>query len=240
MDCIIANPITAGAASDSAASKGEDKKETKEEAKPSKSKRGSIFGNFFHKGSAAAPEKTEKETTPVSSTAPQLENPVEESGSKPAESENAAAAPASETPAAETTEATEEAKDAKDAAAPASPAKSPTEKEKRKSFFGSLGKKDKPEETSDAEGKPKNKLGSLFRRNSKAVKSEEPKDKDKDAVTTEPIPEGDKPEPISKDAPAEEKAGEAAAPAEEKKTEADGAANQVNVASTATPVQAAA
>jgi len=84
-------------------------------------------------------------------------------------------------------------------------------------------------------------LGSLFRRNSKAVKSEEPKDKDKDkeAVTTEPIPEGDKPEPPSKDAPAEEKAGESA-PAEEK-AETDGAAaNQVNVASNATPVQAAA
>lgn len=66
------------------------------------------------------------------------------------------------------------------------------------------------------------------------MKSEEKKDKEA-APETEAIPEGDKPEPISKDVPAEEKPAEAA-----EKTEEAAPAENVNVASSAAPVQAAA
>lgn len=166
-------------------------------------------------------EKPEKEApiqeSTVSSTAPQLENPVEES-SKPAE--EAQAAPAE----------TEASKDA--AAAPESPAPETTPKDKRRtSFFGGLGIK---KDGAEGEGKGK-KLGGLFRKPSKAVKGG---DKDKEVAPAETIPEGDdKPEPVSKDAPAEDKPAEEGAKAEDK---AEVPAETVNVASTSTPVQAAA
>jgi hypothetical protein len=194
-------------------------------------------------------EKTEKETT-VSSTAPQLENPVEESASQPIEPESVTA-PA--------TEAAEAPKDAPAAeAAPATSSKglfsfgkkdekkeegatAETPKDKRRtSIFGTLGsKKEKKAEGEEGiEGEAKamvNKLGGLFRKPSKAVKTEEKKDKEA-APEAEAIPEGDKPEPISKDAPTEE-----APAAEVEKTEPEAVpAEPVNVASSATPVQAAA
>lgn len=68
--------------------------------------------------------------------------------------------------------------------------------------------------------------------------------KDKEAAPAEPetIPEGeDKPEPISKDAPAEEKPAEEAAKEEEKEKEAVAdAPAAANVATTTAPIQAAA
>lgn len=116
-------------------------------------------------------------------------------------------------------------------------AESPKDK-KRTSIFGTLSVKKKAEGEEAGEGKAKakgNKLGGLFRKPSKAVKSEEKKDKEA-APETEAIPEGDKPEPISKDVPAEEKPAETA-----EKTEGEAApAENVNVASSAAPVQAAA
>jgi hypothetical protein len=197
--------------------------EKKEEAKPAaKSKRASIFGEFFKKVASPSKEKTEEEVAPVASTAPQLENPVDETAAAPIEPESvteapaveAAAASSSEAPAAEAT--TEEKKEAT------------TPEKRRTSLFGTLGKKVKTESTSDGEGKKTNKLGGLFRKPSKAVKSEEKKE----AAPAETIPEGeDKPEPIAKDAPVE-----AAAPA----VETVAAAEPVNTVPAAAPVQAAA
>ncbi|RAO65535.1 uncharacterized protein BHQ10_001547 [Talaromyces amestolkiae] len=220
-------PVEAAAATETPA------EEEKEEAKPAaKTKRASIFGDFFKKVASPSKEKTEEEVAPVASTAPQLENPVDETAVKPIEPESvteapaveaaAAAASSSETPAAEA--ATEEKKEAT------------TPEKRRTSLFGTLGKKAKTESTSDGEGKKTNKLGGLFRKPSKAVKSED--DKKKEAAPAETIPEGeDKPEPIAKDAPAEE----AAAPAPiEKADETVVAAEPVSVAPTAAPVQAAA
>ncbi|KAL1857345.1 hypothetical protein Plec18170_003467 [Paecilomyces lecythidis] len=219
-----------------AAEATEDKKEEKKAEAPAKSKRTSIFGNFFQKVTSPTTEKSEKdanateETTAVSSTAPQLENPVEEAD-KPAEAE--AAAPAEG----------EAAKKDESAPAAEATAEATTPKDKRRtSFFGNFGKKEKKGEASDSEGeaKPKNKLGGLFRKPSKAVKS----GKDKEAAPAEPetIPEGeDKPEPISKDAPAEEKPAEEAAKEEEKKEEAVAdAPAAADVATTSAPIQAAA
>ncbi|KAK2809954.1 hypothetical protein FQN50_003368 [Emmonsiellopsis sp. PD_5] len=76
--------------------KAEEKKEeeSKPAATPAKSKRASIFGNFFQKQ-----EKPEKETpakateTPVSSTAPQLDDPVDASTSEPIKPEVVTSAP---------------------------------------------------------------------------------------------------------------------------------------------------
>jgi hypothetical protein len=190
-------------------------------------------------------EKGEKETLPVASTAPQLENPVDESAAKPIEPESVTA------PGTEAAEAPKETP-ATEGATSSSPTskgifgfgkdKSETTatdaKDKRRtSLFGTLGKKEKAEETSEGEAKPKgNKLGGLFRKPSKAVKSEEKKEKEP-AAPGEPIPEADKPEPISKDAP-ETAPTETAAAAD--KTEPDVAPEPVNVAPAGTPVQAAA
>ncbi|OKL59968.1 hypothetical protein UA08_04614 [Talaromyces atroroseus] len=206
--------------------------EKKEEPKTAaKSKRASLFGNFFNKVASPSKEKTEEEVAPVASTAPQLDSPVDEAAAaaKPAEPETAVETPAaeaavassSETPAVETAEKKEET--------------TPEAKDKRRtSLFGTLGKKVKSEVTSDGEGKKTNKLGGLFRKPSKAVKSEEEK---KEAAPAETIAEGeDKPEPISKDAPVEE-----VAPATTEKVEEPVvAAEPVNVAPAAAPVQAAA
>ncbi|KAJ9228881.1 hypothetical protein DTO169E5_9035 [Paecilomyces variotii] len=219
-----------------AAEATEDKKEEKKAEAPAKNKRTSIFGNFFQKVTSPTTEKSEKEangteeTTAVSSTAPQLENPVEEAN-KPAEGETEAPAEG------------EAAKKDESAPAAEATAEATTSKDKRRtSFFGTFGKNAKKGEASDSEGeaKPKNKLGGLFRKPSKAVKS----GKDKEAAPAEPetIPEGeDKPEPISKDAPAEEKPAEEAAKEEEKEKEAVAdAPAAANVATTTAPIQAAA
>lgn len=121
-----------------------------------------------------------------------------------------------------------EAEAAKDAA-PASPAAETPKDKRRTSFFGNFGKKkgDSDNEGADGEPKPKgNKLGGIFRKPSKAVKSE-PKEA-KEATEAEAAP---KEAPVQ-ESPAEESAKPAeAAPAEESKP--------VDVA-TSTPVQAAA
>jgi len=117
-------------------------------------------------------------------------------------------------------------------------------KEKRRpSLFASLGtKKEKkaevPEgELAEGEAKPKRKL-SIFSK-SRAARASEAK-KDKEAVaTTETVPEDDKPEPISKDAPVEENPTENAE-VEGKAKEPEVPVEPVNIASSSVPVQAAA
>lgn len=198
--------------------KKEEKKDEKKEETDKKSKRASIFGNFFQKVTSPSQEKTEKEaaapaeSTPVASTAPQLDNPVEESG-KPIEPESVTAAP--------------EVEAAKDTAPTESPAETPaaTKDKRRTSFFGNFGKKKGDSDNEEGEAKPKNKLGGLFRKPSKAVKSE-PK------AEEESKPAEPKTETVPEAAPAEESSKPADAPATEE-------AKPV-VASTSTPVQAAA
>ncbi|PWY76846.1 hypothetical protein BO83DRAFT_240804 [Aspergillus eucalypticola CBS 122712] len=196
--------------------KKEEKEEKKAETPAPKSKRASLFGNFFQKVTSPSHEKSEKEATApaetaVASTAPQLDNPVEEAAVKPIEPESVTA-PA-------------EAEAAKDAA-PVSPAAETPKDKRRTSFFGNFGKKkgDSDNEGADGEPKPKgNKLGGIFRKPSKAVKSEP-----KEATEAEAAPK----EATVQESPAEESAKPAeAAPAEESKP--------VDVA-TSTPVQAAA
>jgi len=247
---------TGPSAEASTAAEGSEGKEEvkKSEAPVPKTKRASFFG-IFQKVTSPDHEKSEKEATKettVSSTAPQLENPVDESASKPIEPESVTAPVEAET------------------AAPAEPASSPKgllslftktdekkseEKEDKKdeateskerrrpSIFGSLGKKEKkaevPEgELAEAEAKPKRKL-SLFRHPSKAVKASEGR-KDKETVaTTETVPEDVKPEPISKDTPVEEKLTENAEVAGKAK-EPEVPVEPVNIAASSVPVQAAA
>ncbi|PYH99150.1 hypothetical protein BO71DRAFT_394721 [Aspergillus ellipticus CBS 707.79] len=200
----------------------EEKKEEKEEKKAEaptaqKSKRASLFGNFFQKVTSPSHEKSEKEATapaetPVASTAPQLDNPVEEAAVKPIEPESVTA-PA-------------EAEAAKEPTPAQSPAAETPKDKRRTSFFGNFGKKkgDSDNEGADGEPKPKgNKLGGLFRKPSKAVKSEP-----KETTEAEAAPK----EETVQESPAEESAQPAEASAEE--------AKPVNVASTSTPVQAAA
>ncbi|KKK27230.1 hypothetical protein ARAM_006959 [Aspergillus rambellii] len=195
----------------------EPKEETEHAAPASKSKRASLFGNFFQKVTSPSHEKSEKEagaateTAPVASTAPQLDNPVEETA-KPSEPESATAAAA------------------EDEAATAEPpaAETSTKDKRRTSFFSGFGKKKGDSDTEGAEGDAKtksNKLGGIFRKPSKAVKPE----------AKEPASEAEaKSEPAIEESPAEE----AAKPAEEPVAEEP----QPVVAATAatTPVQAAA
>ncbi|RAL01036.1 uncharacterized protein BO80DRAFT_425018 [Aspergillus ibericus CBS 121593] len=198
----------------------EEKKEDKEEKKAEhKSKRASLFGNFFQKVTSPSHEKSEKEATapaetPVASTAPQLDNPVEEAAVKPIEPESVTA-PA-------------EAEAAKDATPAQSPVAETPKDKRRTSFFGNFGKKkgDSDNEGADGEPKPKgNKLGGIFRKPSKAVK---PEVKDTEAEAKAEAPK----EATVPESPAEEAAQPAEAAEEESKP--------VNVASTSTPVQAAA
>ncbi|KAJ5892560.1 hypothetical protein N7504_009251 [Penicillium tannophilum] len=192
-----------------------------------KAKRASIFGNFFNKVTSPSQEKSEKEATapveetPVASSAPQLDNPVEEAAA-PIEAE-AVIAPAEAEAAKETTAET--------------PIETPKDK-RRSSFFGF--KKEKKADTSDneattdgeKEAKKANKLGGLFRKPSKAVKL------DKEGVAaaeTEVKPEQTE--------ASTEVATETAAPVEEatKATETATAEEPKNVeVPTSTPVQAAA
>lgn len=133
-------------------------------------------------------------------------------------------------------------KDASPAESPA--AETPTAtKDKRRStsFFGSLGmkkeKKGSDDEATDGESKPKNKLGGLFRKPSKAVKTEKEKETSAESEV--------KPEPVSKDEPAENKTEEKPAenkPAEEtsKPAATPEESKPANVASTSATVEAAA
>ena len=213
----------------------------KSEAPVQKTKRASIFGSIFQKVTSQNHEKLEKEPikeTTVSSTAPQLENPVDESASKPIEPESVTA-PVE----AETAVPTEPASSSKGLLSKKDDANEPKEK-RRPSLFGSLGsKKEKkaeaPEgELAEGEAKPKRML-SIFSKSSRAAKASEAK-KDKEAVaTTETVPEDDKPEPISKDAPVEEKPTENAEVAGKAK-EPEVPVEPVNIASSSVPVQAAA
>ncbi|KAL2853753.1 Pleckstrin homology domain-containing protein [Aspergillus pseudoustus] len=212
-------PVVAAAApAEAEEKKEEEKKEEAEPVAPAKSKRTSIFGNFFQKVTSPSHEKTEKEaaapteTTAVASTAPQLDNPVEEAA-KPIEPESVTAAP--------------EVEAAKEAAPESPAAESPAAatKDKRRTSFFAFGKKkgDSDTETAETEVKPKgNKLGGLFRKPSKAVKPE----------TKEPETKADNAEAVAEATPAEESSKPADAPATEE-------AKPV-VASTSTPVQAAA
>ncbi|RDW94113.1 uncharacterized protein DSM5745_01435 [Aspergillus mulundensis] len=222
---VVAEPAAAEASAAPAAveaadKKEEDKKEETEAAPAPKSKRSSLFGNFFQKVTSPSQEKSEKEAAapaepaPVATTAPQLDNPVEEAA-KPIEPESVTAAPeveaAKETPA-------------------ESPVESPaaaTKDKRRTSFFGSFGKKkaDSGDEAAEGEAKPKNKLGGLFRKPSKAVKPETKE-------TTEAEAAEPKTETVAEAGPAEETPKPAEAPATEE-------AKPV-VPSTAAPVQAAA
>ena len=136
----------------------------------------------------------------------------------PAEGEAAKDTSAAQSPAAETPGASKEAKD-----------------KRRTSFFGNFGKKKgESSDTEDAESKKGNKLGGLFRKPSKAVKLD---DKKETAAGAEDKTQN-KPEPVAKDAPAEEK------PAQEeaKPTEAPAATEEskTNNVASSTPVQAAA
>lgn len=213
----------------------------KSEAPVPKTKRASIFGSIFQKVTSQNHEKPEKEPikeTTVSSTAPQLENPVDESASKPIEPESVTAPVEAETAA-----PTEPASSSKGLLSKKDDATEPKEK-RRPSLFGSLGtKKEKkaevPEgELAEGEAKPKRKL-SIFSKSSRAARASEAK-KDKEAVaTTETVPEDVKPEPISKDAPVEEKPTENAEVTGKAK-EPEVPVEPVNIASSSVPVQAAA
>ncbi|GKZ37733.1 hypothetical protein AbraIFM66950_009416 [Aspergillus brasiliensis] len=199
--------------------KKEEKEEKKAETPAPKSKRASLFGNFFQKVTSPSHEKSEKEATApaetaVASTAPQLDNPVEEAAVKPIEPESVTA-PA-------------EAEAAKDATPAQSPAAETPKDKRRTSFFGNFGKKKGDSDNEGADGEPKakgNKLGGLFRKPSKAVKSE-PKET-KEAAEAEAAPK----EATVEESPEENAKPVEAAPAEEPKP--------VDVA-TSTPVQAAA
>ncbi|PYI12410.1 hypothetical protein BO78DRAFT_3309 [Aspergillus sclerotiicarbonarius CBS 121057] len=215
-----AEPAAAPAETSDKKEEKEEKKEDKEEKKAEhKSKRASLFGNLFQKVTSPSHEKSEKEATApaetsVASTAPQLDNPVEEAAVKPIEPESVTA-PA-------------EAEAAKDATPAQSPVAETPKDKRRTSFFGNFGKKkgDSDNEGADGEPKPKgNKLGGIFRKPSKAVKSEV---KDTEAKAEAEAPK----EATVPESPAEEAAQPAEAATEESKP--------VNVASTSTPVQAAA
>lgn len=227
------DPVAAPTETTEEAKKEEPKEEKKEEKK---AKRASIFGSFFQKVASPSHEKTEKEATApaeenaVSTSAPQLENPVEEAAVKPIEPESVTAPADAE--AAKDTNATAETPTAEAATSP---------KDKRRtSFFGAFGaKKEKKAETSDnevtdGETKKSNKLGGLFRKPSKGVKLDK-----EEVATTQTEAKADKAEEtVAQDAPvaAVEETPNPVEPAVPASTEE---AKNVNVA-TSTPVQAAA
>lgn len=140
-----------------------------------------------------------------------------------------------------------DAEAAKDAETPATEAATTPKDKRRTSFFGAFGKKEKKAESSDTEvtdGEGKeakaksNKLGGLFRKNSKAVKldkeevaaaeTEAKADKAEETKAEEPAAT----EATTQETPAVEEAAQPIEPATEE-------AKNVNV-SAATPVQAAA
>ncbi|KAE8144155.1 Pleckstrin homology domain-containing protein [Aspergillus avenaceus] len=219
-----AEPAEAATAAPADSAEKEDKEDEKKEDKKAetKSKRASLFGNFFQKVTSPSHEKSEKdaaapaETTAVASTAPQLDNPVEEAAVKPIEPESVTA-PA-------------EAEASKDVA-PSSPAAETPKDKRRTSFFGNFGKKKGDSDNeAETESKPKgNKLGGLFRKPSKAVKSDT---KEAAATETEAKPDG---------APKEATVQESA---EEAQPEVPGVSSEetkpANIPPTSAPVQAAA
>ncbi|KAL4875836.1 Pleckstrin homology domain-containing protein [Aspergillus karnatakaensis] len=198
---VAAAPAVVAAPTETSDKKEEDKEEKKEEAEQAapaqKAKRSSIFGNFFQKVTSPSHEKSEKEAAapaepaPVASTAPQLDNPVEEAA-KPIEPESVTAAPE--------VEAAKDATTPGETSATESPAAT-TKDKRRTSFFSSFGKKKGDSDTEAAEGEPKakgNKLGGLFRKPSKAVKPEskettEGEAKTETATEATPVEESSKP-----------------------------------------------
>lgn len=213
----------------------EEKKEEKTEAKPeektsTKNKRASIFGNIFQKVGSPTNEKSEKEAAPavpekdkdtaVSSTAPQLGDPVDASASKPIEPESVTAtdgeaktteggtSPSSKSgllsfmkkdgkketkTEAKPEEKTEEAATS-EATASAEPAQTTPKEKRRSSMFGSLGtKKEKKSETSDGgESDSKAKSNKLGGLFRKPSKAVKPTEKKEETTPTETeaIPEG--------------------------------------------------
>ena len=147
---------------------------TSRESAPKANKRGSIFGSFFNKKDVSSPIAAETapaasakdgEAALSSSTAPQLENPV-----------NSPAAGTTMT-ASEPSPITNEA-----ATSPTIPSATPetTKPQRRTSFFNNLGtkKERRSEATSDAEGtdgegkkSTGSKLGGLFRKPSRAAQT---------------------------------------------------------------------
>ncbi|RHZ74685.1 hypothetical protein CDV55_108431 [Aspergillus turcosus] len=202
--------------------------EKKAESPAPKAKRASIFGNFFQKVTSPSHEKSEKEAaapaepSAVSSTAPQLDNPVEEAAVKPIEPETVTAAAA-----------TTEAEAPKEIAASPT-AETPSGKDKRRtSFFGNFGKKkgDSDNEGAEADKAKGNKPFGLFRKPSKAVKLD-----NKEAPAAKEAE--DKAEPAAQETSAEAApVAEPSQPAEAPTTEE---AKPATVAATSTPVQAAA
>lgn len=180
-----------------------------------------MFGNFFQKVTSPSHEKSEKEAsapaeTSVASTAPQLDNPIEEAAVKPIEPESVTSPTNGET--------------AKDGAAADTSAAA---KDKRRSSFFGFGKKkgDSDNEGTDGETK-KNKLGGIFRKPSKAVKA----DKETSAEAES------KPEPVPKDENKEDKPAESKPEetAQAPETNAAEESKPANMPSTSTTVEAAA
>ncbi|KAJ5089532.1 hypothetical protein N7532_008216 [Penicillium argentinense] len=232
-----------------AAEKKEEKKEDKE--KKSSKRASLLFGSFFNKvssPSSPSQEKSQKEATApveenaVASTAPQLDNPVDESAVEPIKPESVTAAADSE--------------DGKKAAAeaPAEPKDTTKAANRRASgIFGVFGSK-KDKETSDNEAtdgekeakktdgdneaKKSNPLGKLWRKsthkgpnpNKKAVPAETEVKADKPEEATQEATQETSTEPTAKETAAE--SDKPAQPAAEE-------AKNVNVPAS-TPVQAAA
>ncbi|KAL8794463.1 MAG: hypothetical protein Q9195_002936 [Heterodermia aff. obscurata] len=173
------------------------------ESAPKSTKRSSIFGNFFNKKDTTSPASPSTETPPAipakepdnattSSTAPQIEDPVE------ASTENAATPVAAPEPSAPVLDSTATSA-APDNAKPA----------RRSSFFNALGtkKERKTDATSDAEGtdgegKKSSKFGGLFRKPSRAVPNGKPSTTPASNPGTEALKASVEPAvPISKDVP---------------------------------------
>ncbi|KAJ5871698.1 uncharacterized protein N7529_004051 [Penicillium soppii] len=220
------------------ATKEATKEEAKEKKEEKKSKRASIFGNLFQKATSPSQEKSEKEATApvteetaVSSTAPQLENPVEEAAVKPIEAETVIAP------------AEAEASKVASAETPVAEAVSTPKEKRRTSFFGNLGMKKEKKTESDNEGtdgeaketKAK-KLGGLFRKPSKAVKLDK-----EEVAAAETEAKADQAEEVAPAVPAKETVEETPAVVAEapKDVETTEEAKNVTVPAS-TPVQAAA
>lgn len=129
------------------------------------------------------------------------------------------------------------------AESPAAETPSGAKDKRRTSFFGSFGmkkeKKGDSDNETDGESKPKNKLGGIFRKPSKAVKmdKETPAEENKPEPVSKEEPEA-KAEAKADDKPAEKPTEEITKPAETAATTEE--AKPANVASTSTTVEAAA
>ena len=178
---------------------------TAREVAPRSAKRTSIFGNFFNKKDTMGPTSPSAETAPsipakepgaavTSSTAPQIEDPV-----------NTTTTDSTATPVAATTEPSATALDS--TATPT--ATDSTKPARRTSFFNTLGtkKERKTDATSDAEGtdgegRRSSKFGGLFRKPSRAVANGKTPGTESSTPGTEVLKAStESPAPISKESP---------------------------------------